>query len=128
MADMANVDSGKKLNIIGVFNELSPSSYPVVLPEMALVATYEADPMEVGKRRRMRVTLNDQDGKVVLIDQTWEAEVPPPSSPGARSQTQLVLKLQRLRFEAPGDYQFTFFVDDDVKRTLRLRANPAKEE
>ena len=123
LADFASMTSEGKLNILGVFGEINASILPIVLPQMFVVATYDASLAERGLDRQCRVVLLDADGNErVNLEQT--IHIPDqPKRPGMQIGVNQILGLAGLKFETPGDYQFSFLVDGDEKGTLGLRVN-----
>ena len=55
-ADNANVSTDGKLNIIGVFQEFTPSAFPAVVPSVALVISWDAEPVEFGTQKEVHIS------------------------------------------------------------------------
>lgn len=122
IADYANVAAEGKLNILGVFQTVRSDQFPFQLPQMHLVITFEVDPSEVGKPRRIEIAFRDADAKNIL---SMSGEMmfgrPDPPLPGPIAANQ-ILALNGVVFPKAGDYQFVISVDGDVKQTISLRA------
>lgn len=126
LADYANVTQEGKANIMGVFSEVNPPELPFALPMMFLVATFTASPAEVGSEKVLRVVLLDGDGNQILSLETPIA-VPRPARPGSRVQLNSILGLTGVRFERPGDYQFSILVGGEEKQSIPLHVNKPKD-
>jgi hypothetical protein len=119
LADAANVSTDGKLNIIGVFNALGGTSFPVVQPQMALVLRFEATRAEEGRTRPIEIQLADGDGrKLFKIDAQL---VVPQGAPGTPIRLNHILMLHGIQFPKPGDYVFNILVGDDQKAAVDLR-------
>jgi hypothetical protein len=49
LADAATIDASGKLNILGIFDRLTTSSFPTRHPRLSLVLRFSAGVQEVGK-------------------------------------------------------------------------------
>jgi hypothetical protein len=124
LADCANVSQDGKLNIMGVFNMLGASSYPVAHPQMYLVLCFEATRAEEGKTKPVEIQLADSDGnKLFALNLNL---VVPQGLPGAPIRMNHILALNGTRFPKPGDYAFNVLIADDQKATVELKLVEAK--
>ena len=126
LADFASVSADGKLNIMGIFDEVTPGSFPAQILSTYLVAHYEADVTEVDRPRRIRVELVDPDGnKLFSVEQSITIpRQPPPRLGGSFNH---IARFAVLQFPAAGDYQFAILIDDDHKKSIRLRVNQPME-
>lgn len=126
LADFASVSADGKLNIMGIFDEVAPASFPAQILSTYLVAHYEADVTEVDRPRRIRVELVDPDGnKLFSVEQS--ITVPRRPAPRLGGSFNHIARFAVLQFPAAGDYQFAILIDDDHKQSIRLRVNPLRE-
>lgn len=126
LADFASVTADCKLNILGVFDEVNPSSLPLVLPQFYLVISYTASPADVGAQRTARIALLTSDGKE-LLSLVRPIVVPSPTRPGTRAKFNQIIGLAGMCIEQPGDYQFSVLIDDDEKASVTLHVNETRE-
>ncbi len=127
LADYANVSQDGKLNIMGIFQEVSPPILPFALPQMYLVVSFEAGPAEFGSVKNVRIALLDNDGSEMLALE-GPAEVPRPSRPGSRAYINQVIGLNGITFERPGGYAFSILVGGETKETVGLHVNEPVQE
>ena len=121
LADYANVTADGKLNIMGVFQVVNALQFPHVHAQMHLVLTLEADPSEVGTEKQIEIKLMTPDG-ASLFAVGGEMQVPAVNRfPGTPIGIQHILGLQGIRFEKPGDYQFSVLIGGDHKESVRLK-------
>ena len=125
LADGANVSSDGKLNILGIFNALGASAFPVVHPQMALVLRFEATRAEAGKSRQVELQLSDPDGKKLF--QISAQLVIPTGAPGGPIRLNHILMLNNIQFPRAGDYVFNILVGDDQKAAVELRIVEVKQ-
>lgn len=102
-----DADTGK-VSLIGLFNAINVSQFPAVHPSLALFASLTDAEGEYD----VRVDL------VHVASNTLTARFPPPDKPPMRiasderlNYTDLIVRLQGLRFDEPGEYEFRLFVD-----------------
>ncbi len=121
VADYANLTGNNKLNIMGIFNEITPPAYPYVLPSMFVIFKTRAELGEYGTTRTFTIKFMDADGHDILaIPQ--EITIPNVVQ-GRRPEINGVLALNGLPFEKPGRYVFVLMVDRDAKGEVSIEAN-----
>jgi Family of unknown function (DUF6941) len=112
LADAATIDGSGKLNILGVFDRLTTSSFPTRHPRLSLVLRFSAGIDEVGPHD-VEIHLRGPDGKdVVRIDGEMNLSPGPPGTGGAVIVPH-VLNMDGLVFTAPGRYSFDVRVDGE---------------
>ncbi len=111
-ADYATIDPiTGKLHILGVFRNISASVFPCQHSRMCLALTIEGDITDSAKSHELSVKLADEDGKEVFAIQGG-FELPKDSS-GMPPYCNVLIELNDLRFEEPGEYCFYVSVDSD---------------
>src|SRR4051794_40062616 len=120
LCDAANVSREGKLNILGEFDSIHASSFPLTYPTMVLVVRLEAHPTEAGDHR-MKLQLVDEDGGDVVPPLQGEFPTGDPPFLGVAIRTApLILQMHGVRFEHPGHYSFELLVDNHHLRSLPL--------
>jgi len=119
LSDAANVTADGKLNILGVFNALGASSFPVVHPQMALVLRFEATRAEEGKMRQIEIQLGDSDGQKLF--KIGAQLMVPTGVPGSPIRLNHILMLNGVQFPKAGDYEFSILIGDDQKASVDLK-------
>jgi hypothetical protein len=122
LADYANVSQDGKLNIMGIFQEINAPSLPFPLPQMYLVASFEAGSAEFDSQKHIRIALLDNDGDEMLALEGG-VQVPRPPRPGSRAYINQVIGLQGITFERPGGYAFAILVGGEQKADVSLHVN-----
>ena len=119
LADAATVDSGGKLNILGIFDRINASSFPARHGRVALVVRFTAGVHEAGEHE-VEIVLRDPQGeKVVGLDGKIHFG-PGPRYTGGEIRVPHVLNLDGLVFKEPGRYSFDLRVDGQHHRSLPL--------
>ncbi len=126
LGDFASVSADGKLNIMGIFDEINPTSLPAQLLSPYLVAHYEADVTEVGKPRRIRVDLIDPDGNQ-LFSVSQSITIPRRPAPSMGGGFNHIARFAVLQFPVAGDYKFAILIDDDHKQDISFRVNQPPE-
>jgi hypothetical protein len=123
MADHASVTIDQKLNINGIFQNLSATNFPAVHPTLYLVVRLQASPAERGRRFRVQLKLLDEDGNEIgAINQMAVVPSPAPGSSRIIFVDQ-IFQLNGLQFPKAGDYQFSLLIDEDQKGDLEFSVN-----
>lgn len=123
----AATESAGKLNILGTFDTITANAAPVVHPHCTLASRIRFSRVEEGSHK-VRINITDADGRLVAppLEGTLTIRF------GANDQTavtNLVLHIERLKFETAGEYSIDLAVDGRQERSLplfiRLREQPA---
>lgn len=93
-----------KLDVSGVFDELSAPGFPAMQERMTAVFVVAWEEAEVG-RQPLRADLVDEAGERILTIQ-GHTEVRPPGAGRPPSQTRLLMALERVVFPHEGQYRF----------------------
>lgn len=119
LADAATIDAAGKLNILGIFDRLSASSFPVRHPRLCLVLRFSAGINETGTHE-VGITLRDPDGEEVMrLDGDMQLGGGGMGVlEGVRAPH--VLNLDGLVFPREGRYGFDVSVDGEHHVTLPL--------
>lgn len=118
LCDAANIAQGQKLNILGVFNEIHSTAFPVSWPSMTYVARIEVepgDPLELPTRLR----LLDEDSVLIMQLQTM-ARLAAPVPAGEIQMLPLVLGIGNATFNRPGTFTFELWVAGEVRSETAL--------
>lgn len=117
-ADYANISQEGKLNVMGIFNEISAHNFPCRHSSMHLVITLVPELGEYGISRSLFVRLFAPDGNEVMYI-SGQIDVPQRGH-GRPPEVNVILELKDLVFPKPGPYQFVVLVDKDQKGELRI--------
>lgn len=100
--DRANVAHDGKLNVEGIYNELSAPEFPAAHPALTVVLVIEWQLTDTGEQP-IRADLIDPAGEMVVtiqghtsVELAPDNEVPP--------QTRIILPLENVVFQVPGRY------------------------
>jgi hypothetical protein len=102
--DQARERDDGKLDLIGVFGELSAPGFPAAQERMVAVFILEWTEAEHG-RQELRAELRDEAGRAVLTIE-GHTDVISRGRAGARPRTQLIVPLEHVVFPAAGRYRF----------------------
>ena len=119
LADAATIDGSGKLNILGIFDRLSTSSFPTRHPRLSLVLRFSAGLDEVGPHD-VQITLRAPDGKEVVRIDGEMSLAPGPMGSGGAVIVPHVLNMDGLVFPVPGRYAFDVRVDGEHHVSIPL--------
>ncbi|MEX2609400.1 MAG: hypothetical protein WEA24_05600 [Gemmatimonadota bacterium] len=107
-----------KLDLRGVFHELSAPGFPALQDRMTAVFVVEWAPDEAG-RQPLRADLVDGDGTRVLTIQ-GHTEVAPPRAGMPPPQTRLIMPMERVVFPHAGRFTFELIAGGDTVRACSV--------
>lgn len=120
MADYANISREGKLNIMGIFDIIYSPSFPTRHPNLFIVASIRAEPLDKSDRdRQIKVVLYDPDRQEILAIQGRFNFKNAPS--GELGSSNSILSLNGISFKNPGAYTFSFFIDNVLKKEIPLK-------
>jgi len=115
-----------KLDLSGIFNELTAPGFPAVQDRLTVVFVLSWDATDSGEVR-LRADLNDDEGQTVLsIEGHTDVTPAPPGRPPA--QTRLVLPLEEVVFPHAGRYTFEVQAGDRRFRSFSLYVSAVDED
>ena len=101
-----------RLDLQGVFQELSAPGFPAIQEQMTAVFLIEWQPGESG-RQPLRADMVDMTGRKLLTIQ-GHTEVTQRPADHAPAQTRLIVALERVVFPKAGSYRFDLTAAGDV--------------
>ena len=122
LADAANVSVEGKLNIFGIFNNISAGNFPALHPHMKLVVAFEADMAEADKVKEVEIKLSDSDGNDLLMIRGQFTV--PKGVPGKKVRINHDFPLSGIVFPKPDDYEFKILVNGETKASVPFTVSP----
>ncbi len=114
----AATDYRGKLNILGTFDTIHAGKLPVVWPHCALALRIRFSKIEEGEHR-VRISFMDEDGRAVLPPLDGMVRVS--FGPDAKTMaTNLILNMERIKLENPGEYAINLAIDGRQEKSLPL--------
>ncbi len=121
-ADYANVADDGKLNIMGIFQEFTPGGFPAVVPQIALVISWNAEPVEFGSQKDVSITFMGPDPDEQVALPPIPLTVPEAPRPGERATLHQILTLQGLPLLRSGPHAIFVTVGGETKARVPLYA------
>jgi hypothetical protein len=122
LCDAATTHAGK-LNMLGVFDTIYAREIPVAHPTCAIAIRLRWERIEANEQHRIRLQFVDEDGHEVMP--TWEGAIQVQSLPERSSvATDMTLNLQRIQFNAYGQYAIDLAIDGRLEASLPLYVLP----
>ncbi len=116
--DAATVSPQGKLDVQGIYNELSAPNFPAAQEQLTVVLVLEWGARDVGEQP-IRADLIAPDGEmVVTIQGHTEVELGPDNE--VPPQTRMILPLENVIFPAPGRYFFRIQAGPETVEALPL--------
>ena len=112
-----------RLDLVGVFDELSAPGFPARQDRMTVVFVMEWPPEQEG-RQEFRADLVDDTGTRVL---TIEGHTDVTAEGLRRPRTQLIMPLEQVIFPHAGTYRFRLTVGSETTSALSLLLTEAPE-
>ncbi|MAI20338.1 MAG: hypothetical protein CMF28_03790 [Kiritimatiellaceae bacterium] len=115
----AATESQGKLNLLGTFDQLVAGSVPVVHPACAVAIRIRFEVQEAVEHQ-IRLHMVDPDGQLFM--KSMGASIRPRFGGDVSSAAvNLILQLQRIKFDLFADYALRLEVDDEEVASLPLR-------
>lgn len=115
LADAANVSRQGTLNILGSFDRIHGSKFPMTYSRMVLVMRFVASASEYGSEKTVDIITLDADGKQ-LGKLSGKVKLPE-GRPGRQLKINHILPLS-VRFPEPGEYSIEILVNGEPKYTV----------
>ena len=127
LADSANISQEGKLNVLGVFDNITAAEFPTTHPAMVLVVGVTASPAEYGLSRKCRIRLLDADASQLLAIE-GDLEVNQPRDLAGRPTVYIPFSLPNITFPHSGDYAFHILIGDDEKARVPFRLTDSSSD
>ena len=112
----AATDQQGKLNVLGAFDNIFAKEMPTMHPACAVVARIRFEKIEEGNHP-IRIHIIDEDGKSIGPNPQGNINVSIGDDVGS-SVANIVLNIQRLKFEKYGQYRIDLAIDNQIKASL----------
>ena len=117
LADAANISREGKLNILGAFDRIYGTKFPLQWPRMVRVTRFEASAAEYGSEKSLEIVTLDADGKR-LGSASGKMKIGTGQS-GRQIKINHVLPMG-MTFPAPGQYSVEILVNGEPKAAVPL--------
>lgn len=117
LCDAATADQGK-LNMLGAFDTLWSSKFPVTHPQCTIALRIRFVSIEKGEHN-IAVNFVDVDGKHIIPPVKGKIKVNFVEDQRS-SSTNLILNIQGLKLEKEGQYSIDLAIDGSIKASLPL--------
>ena len=118
LADAANVSREGKLNILGSFDRIFGTKFPLTWPRLVLVTRFVASAAEFGTEKKLEIVTLDADGKR-LGTASGTMRLPSKGEAGRHLKINHILPMT-LTFQTPGQYSIEVLVNGEPKATVPL--------
>ena len=124
VCDEARERADGRLDVNGIFDELSAPGFPALQKRMTVVFVMQWGADEAGSQAFRADLIGDDETSVLTIE--GGTEVPLQSSRAAPPRTRLVLPVENVVFPRPGRYRFQLVAGGDMHPgcALHLRVQP----
>jgi hypothetical protein len=112
----AATDQQGKLNVLGAFDNIWTRKVPTMHPACAIAARIRFEKVEEGNHP-IRIHIIDEDGKPIGPNLQGAINVNVGGDVDS-TVTNIVLNIQRLRFEKYGQYRIDIAIDNQIKGSL----------
>jgi len=109
-------DQRGKLNVLGAFDSIYAKKMPTAHPACTIAARIRFERIEEGEHK-VSINVIDQDGKAIVPRLNGKISVRAREDVGS-SVVNLILNLQRLKFENYGEYRIDLAIDGKVEASL----------
>lgn len=111
LCEFAQTANGKT-TIVGTFNHISPTVFPFMMPDLFVVLKLSFD-MSVDSS--LSITLREKEGPDIVT--TGEQPIKISVSDGREAIHDIVLRVNQVLFQKPGDYEVVFKIGKEEYQT-----------
>lgn len=123
LADFASTSADGKLNVLGLFDEITPDSdFPYRWPRLYLVVSFALSPDEVMAAHPIQVILRDWEDNAVLTV-TKHLVAGSPDGSRQRLAVHKIIEVCDVCFQDAGCYRFSILSGDEEFGSAPLRVN-----
>ena len=115
LCDFATDQQGK-LNVLGAFDSIYAREMPTAHPACTIAARIRFEGIEEGEHN-VRINVIDEDGREIVPRLNGKISVRAREDSGS-SVVNLILHLQRLKFENYGEYRIDLAIDEKLEGSL----------
>jgi hypothetical protein len=109
-------DQRGKLNVLGAFDSIYAKKTPIVHPACTVATRIRFERIEEGEHK-VSIAVIDEDGKAIVPRLNGNISVRAREDVGS-TVVNLILNLQRLKFENYGEYRIDLAIDGKVEASL----------
>lgn len=113
LCDYANVSTDGKLNINGIFDEFRSEKFPAGFAEKYLVIAIQG---EENESYDLNIKLHKGEIRQNLLN-----PMSINATTGPNGKHNLIVKLQGIAFDKPGEYYFTVYYNNEEFNSIRLK-------
>lgn len=122
--DSAEVSPHGKLDVQGIYNELSAPDFPAAQEQLTIVLVLEWSAREAGEQPIRADLMSPSGDMVVTIQGHTDVELGPDNE--VPPQTRMILPLENVVFKEPGRYFFRVQAGEETVETLPLYVSRAR--
>ena len=109
-------DQQSRLNVLGAFDSVYARKMPTIHPACTVATRIRFERIEEGEHK-VRINVIDEDGRAIVPALNGKISVRARPD-GGSSVVNLIVHLQRLKFENYGEYRIDLAIDGKVEGTL----------
>jgi hypothetical protein len=113
-------DYGGKLSVVGIFDSIFAKQMPAVHPHCCLAVKLRFEKIEEGQKR-VRLSISDDDGKLVLPPMEIPINVVMPPDAGSNT-IQVVANIGGMKLDTFGEYSIDLALDGRHEGSIPLFA------
>ena len=123
----AATDYHGKLNILGTFDAIWSKQIPIVHPQCAIALRLRFSRIEEGEHR-IKINIIDEDGKLVAPSLEANTKLDFGNKSESSVAINMILNLQRLKFEKYGEYSVDLALDGRQEASLPIHIKKHPED
>lgn len=111
LADSVELGDAQKTNIIGTFDRMFASEFPIIPPEFSLLIKFEINRKEEKKSHKFKLEFVDQDGTSKREPYNKIVTFPKKKKSATPNEPQIIINIKNLILTGPGLYEFAIYID-----------------
>lgn len=118
ICEYVSIDNTGKLNLLGIFDAINATSFPVTVSKMYLVLVVHGENNEIGEHDVI-LKLTGANGKNLIDPGLFKFNL----NQGINPSSNVIIDFNNLQIPSAGDYLFEIAVDENLELTIPLKVS-----
>jgi len=118
--DAATSDSSGKLNVLGIFENITFVQFPAVLHRMAFVFSFKPSHSDKGFNHVAQIQLIESNSDVVILSQDFNVS--------GEGTVNMIINLENINFQVVGLYNMNIYIDGHLIKSTPLNVIVLEKE
>lgn len=120
ICEYVTIDNTGKLSLMGIFDAINASSFPISISKMYLVLVVKGNISEIGEHN-ITIDFINEEGKNIITSGSFKFTL----NKGVIPSSNVIIDFNNMHIEKSGDYQFVINIDNETDIQIPLKITSA---